>query len=175
MIDLTTIAISSLIALGIALFFRFFMRPYIELVYKDNRDSIINGMLREIYRTDTCMAEVYSILQNQNNFVPDHAQIFTFTQREVNMIRFQYSIVHRISSDLSNFTDHRMHIRDDEYLALSNYAHFSDQFLEWLLHQPFGEYMPEFLESRKGFARDIIKFFNKHLSFEFKRDWNAVI
>jgi len=174
-IEWPSVIVSSVIALGIAMFFRYAVKPEIEKVYENNRTALIQGMLNDIYTINRTMREVFTIIENQSNFDPNHGVVFTFNTQELNRLRFYQNMIHNIYLGFLKFNDWRGHIRKDEFFILANYVNYSDAFMGFLVQQPFGEYVPSYLEERRDAAKDIMKLLRKYISSEFKRDWQAVI
>lgn len=169
MIDWLTVLVTSAIAIGIAVFFRYVIKHDINRIYEENRDDLIKGMLDDIYKVQVIMGDVYSIFENKSDFNPREDGELQFTSRERTRLRWYYRQIHTFYEGFRGFNQWRTHMTKKEFFALANYVAMSDGFVESLLNDL--TYMKSFLEELRKHALEIIELFENYVSTEFRNAW----
>jgi len=166
--------IAAALGIGISLFFRYFIIEDINRIYKRNRTQMIHGLLSEVYRIQRIIGEVFTILERQPDFYPAHGCLLhSLTDSDKRVLQAYYNQVHNAFERMKGFNDWTMHMTDVEILAITNYANYSDQFLEFLNHD-FPEYFPEMLNWRKQSALEMIGLLGDFVTEEFRNAWREV-
>ena len=165
MIDLPTIIVTGVIAIGLGFFFKFFVKPKIEIIYENNRRNLIRGMLNRIYQLDRGMSNIFEIMLRQPGFVPNEERAYQLSQRDLALINIQVPIVNTVFAEFDDFAlkQHwRSHLREEEFESMFQYIHFSHQFVLRLI-QPPHIYHDLDLQARKRFCFEMIRNFEDEL------------
>jgi len=150
---------TALIAIGLGFFFKFFVKPKIEIIYENNRRNLIRRMLNRIYQLDRGMSNIFQIMMRQPEFDPNEERAYELSQQDLDLINIQVPIVNTVFDEFDDFAlkQHwRSHLRDEEFESMLQYVHFSHQFVLRLI-QPLHIYHDLDLEARKGFCFEMIQ------------------
>jgi len=169
MIDWSTVFVTSVIAIGIAMFFRYVIKQDINKIYEENRADLIKGMLDDVYGVQDIMGDVFSILENKSGFNPKQDGSIQFTPHERTQLRWHYRQIHTFYEGFRRFNQWRTHMTKKEFFALANYVSMSDGFVESLLNDL--TYTRSFLEERQKNAHKIIELLGNHITAEFRNAW----
>lgn len=165
MIDWLTIIVTGVIAIGLGFFFKFFVKPKIEIIYENNRRNLIRGMLNRIFQLDRGLSNIFEIMMRQPDFVPNDERAYQLSQRDLALINIQVPIVNTVFAEFDDFAlkQHwRSHLREEEFESMLQYVHFSHQFVLRLI-QPPHIYHDLDLQARKRYCFEMIHNFKHEL------------
>lgn len=117
-----TIIIPSIIALGIALFVKYGIKPKIETVYEYNRNSIIKELLIEVNNVSNQFNNAHRIFERQQNFVIGQHRVYDLTVNEFERLRWITEIINNAFNRIKTRMDlFLFHLKIDELETILNY------------------------------------------------------
>jgi len=158
---------SIFIAIGLGIFFKFFVKPKIEIIYENNRQDLIRRMLNRIFQLDNGMSNIFQIMMRQPEFVANEERSYELSDRDLRLIRNWIPIIDTVFDEFADFNlrQHwRSHLRQGEFDSMLQYVHFSHNYVLQLMgdlhiHNDLN------LEARRRFCFEMIHNF-KHDLFD---------
>jgi hypothetical protein len=170
-----TVVIPSIIALGIALFVRYGIKPKIETVYEKNRNSTIRGLLIEANSVSKHFNDSHRIFEMQQGFVVGQHTTYGLTVRDFEKLKRINEIIKKAFKRIITRKDFLLfHLKYDELEAVLNYIANASSFYS----TPFGTqpnqngiitviYDPLMIDVMRHHGWSLINMFPQIINYEF--------
>lgn len=94
--SILTIMVSAAIGIGIALFVRFGIKPRIETVYENNRNSILGRLLIDLNNFSSHFDNAHRIFEIQGNFTPGVSQSYQLSVNQIEELNGIYETLSNV-------------------------------------------------------------------------------
>lgn len=131
---------------------------------------MIDAMLKDVYRVQEIMGNVFEILEKIPDFNPKLEGTLSIPKNELRLLDYHLLLIKPLYEGFLKFDQWRLFLTMDEILSLANYVAMSHGFVDGLVKYQW--YSRTHLTAREGHALQIIKAFPKCISAEFKEAWN---
>jgi hypothetical protein len=178
---IVTTIISTLIAIGIAIYFRFFTKPKIEKIYENNRNKTISRLLNDIYNLDEYVGLSIQIITKQIGFDRGEQKSYEVTKQEADRLQYYLKQTRQIDKSIQeNQTFLLQYMEYEEFSVIGSYVKNSANFFIFPEQNEETEKIPifcfpQYMCSRIFFARKLLELFDKQLKFEFISEWNEFL